>query len=64
MELKGNKVLEERTHKDVSLTVFRFSISGLLPDDIYIVKSIYIGPNIYDITCGGTVSYHWSTAEL
>jgi len=42
MELKASKVLEKRTHKDVSLTVFRFSISGLLPDDIYIVKSISI----------------------
>jgi len=42
MELKDSKVLEKSTHKDVSLTVFRFSISGLLPEDIYIVKSIYI----------------------
>ena len=63
MKLKGSKVLEKRTYKDVSLTVLRFSIFSLLPDNIYIVKSIYIVLKS-DIMYGGTVSYHWSTVEL
>jgi hypothetical protein len=64
MEIKGSEVLAKRTCKDVSLAVLPFSVSGLLPDDIYIVQSNYIDRNIYDMAYGGTINHHWSTAGL